>query len=197
MSKKKKNSTVINIGLNELVNGVMVEGETALDTKRLNIPIESLKVLMTGDSNSKFRIIKKVITNENVKETLIHRESGEKVKITIPIKFLEDHNIPYKHLVIPTNHQISGVLEGRVRAWEVEEIIKDLFTHFDLVIVIDKGSMKKIACKVPIQDIQQTKFYIEKCKNYSQIPDYSFEKIHLWRESAEQLWVSHLYPAHR
>lgn len=183
MGKKNKNEFVI--GRNELENGCP-NGTNALDIKNSPIPVESLKILMTGDSNDKFRIISKKITTKDVKLVLKHRETGDQFKIVAPIEFLEYHKIPYKFLVFPTNHQIEGVLQQRVRTWEVEIIIKDLSNKFDLVIIKDLGSDKKIACKVPIEEIQNTKLYIEKCKTYSQIINYDFEKINAWRENEWQ-----------
>ena len=184
MSKKKSNE--IKIGYEELQNGVKSKGETALEYINTPIPVESLKILMTGDSNDKFRILTKKISTENVKLVLKHRETKERVKIVAPIKFLEFHKIPYKNPVIPDNKQIEGVLQGRVKAWECDIIIKDLFEHFDLVILIDKEAQKKIACRVPVQDIEKTKLYIEKCQTYKQAYNYNYDRISIWRENEWQ-----------
>ena len=177
----------IKIGYDELKNGVNVEGETILD-KPVNtpIPVESLKVLMTGDSNDKFRVLSKKITTENVRLVLKHRETSEKVKIVAPIQFLEAHRIPYKNPVIPTNKQIEGVLQGRVNAWECKIIIKDWSPQFDLVVLLDVDSQKTIACKVPVQDIEKTKLYIDKCQTYKQANNYEYNKINIWRENEWQ-----------
>lgn len=181
----KKNSNEIKIGYKELQEGCPI-GTTALDMKNTPIPIESLKVLMTGDSNDKFRVISKKISSENVKLILKHRETKERVKIVAPIQFLEFHKVPYKNPVIPNNKQIEGVLQDRVKSWECEIIIKDLSQQFDLVVVIDKESQKRIACKVPIKDIEQTKLYIEKCQTYKQANTFDYSKIHIWRENEWQ-----------
>lgn len=182
---KKKN--VIEIGNKEIREGMLVAGETILDDSiKGPIPIESLKVLMTGDSNDKFRVLSKKINSQNVKVILKHRETSERVKIVVPIEFLELHKIPYKNPVIPTNLQIKGVLEGVVRAWECIVIIKELSKDFDLVILLDKESQKQIACKVPIEEIINTKQYIEKSQNYSQLKNYNLERISLWRENEWQ-----------
>lgn len=184
MSKKV---TEMKIGYEELKNGVNIEGKTVAE-KPVNtpIPIESLKVLMTGDSNPKFRVLSKKITSENVKLVLKHRETNEKLKIVAPISFLEFHKVPYKNPVIPTNKQIEGVLQNRVKAWNCEIIIKDLSQQFDLVVLLDIDSQKKIACKVPIQEIEQTKLYIEKCQTYQQANSYDYSKINIWRENEWQ-----------
>ena len=80
MTKKKKSE--FKIGYNELKNGCPV-GDNVLDVKNTPIPIESLKVLMTGDSNQKFRVLSKKINSENVKVVLKHRETNEKLKTVI------------------------------------------------------------------------------------------------------------------
>lgn len=183
MSKKKV--TTMNLGLNELQNGVTY-GDNVLDAKHCPIPVDSLKVLVNGDSNDKFRVLSKKITTKDVKVVLVHRETGEKLKIVAPIEFLEGHNVPYKFPKSPDNHQIEGVLQEKVRAWTIDVIIKDLSKEFDLVVVIDQGSMKRIACKVPIEKIQDTKLYIDKCKTYAQAMNYDFDKINIWRESEWQ-----------
>ena len=157
----KKNSNEIKIGYKELQEGCPI-GTTALDMKNTPIPIESLKVLMTGDSNDKFRVISKKISSENVKLILKHRETKERVKIVAPIQFLEFHKV------------------------QCEIIIKDLSQQFDLVVVVDKESQKRIACKVPIKDIEQTKLYIEKCQTYKQANTFDYSKIHIWRENEWQ-----------
>lgn len=183
MSNRKKNE--LKIGYKELQNGCNI-GESVLDLKNTPIPIESLKVLMTGDSNAKFRILSKKINSENVKLVLKHRETKEQVKIVAPIQFLEFHKIPYKNPTIPTNKQIEGVLQSKVKAWECEIIIKDFAPQFDLVILLDKDSQKKIACKVPVQDIENTPLYIDKCQTYKQAINYDYSKINLWRENEWQ-----------
>jgi len=183
MTKKRKSE--LKIGYNELKNGCPT-GENVLDLKNTPIPIESLKVLMTGDSNQKFRVLSKKINRENVKLVLKHRETNEKLKIVAPIEFLEFHKIPYKNPKIPTNKLIEGVLQDRVRNWECEVIIKDLSQEYDLVILIDIDSQKRIACKVPIKEIEKTKLYIEKCKTYKQANYYDYNKINIWRENEWQ-----------
>ena len=175
----KKNE--LKIGFNEFQNGVPV-GDNVLDTRNTPIPIESLKVLMTGDSNDRFRVISKRISKTNVKLVLKHRETKELVKIVTPIEFLELHRIPYKNISIPSDKQIEGVLNERVESWECKIIIKDLSTKYDLVVLLDKESQKTIACKVPIEAIEKTKLYIDKCQNYKQA-NFSYNKINQWRES--------------
>lgn len=183
MSKKHKNE--LKIGYKELQEGCPV-GDNALDVKNTPIPIESLKILMTGDSNSKFRVLSKKISSENVKLVLKHRETKEQIKIVAPIGFLEFHKIPYKNPVIPSNKQIEGVLQQRVKAWECEIIIKELAPQYDLVVLLDVDSQKKIACKVPVQDIENTKLYIEKSQHYKQANIYDYSKIDIWRENEWQ-----------
>lgn len=184
MSKRKKNE--FKIGYNELENGV-TSGTTALDVKNTPIPVESLKVLMTGDSNNKFRIISKKITSKDVKLVLKHRETSEQFKIVAPIQFLDYHKIPFRNPVFPTDKQIEGILNKRVRNWDIDIIITELSKEYALVVVLDKGSNKKIACKVALRDLLvNTSLYIEKCQTYQQAINYAFEKINLWRESEWQ-----------
>ena len=189
MGKKKSFSKIpeLKIGYEELQNGVIIEGANAAElSKNIPIPIESLKVLMTGDSNKAFRAVAKKITNNNVKLILKHRETGERLKIVAPIEFLEFHKIPYKNPILPSNKQIRGILQDRVKSWDCSIIIKDLSDKFDLVILLDKGSEKLIGCKVPIEEIQDTKLYINKCQTYKQANNYDYSKISIWRETEWQ-----------
>lgn len=182
---KKKNKNELKIGYEELQKGYPT-GDNVLDMKNTPIPIESLKVLMTGDSNTKFRVLSKKISSESVKLVLKHRETNERVKIVAPIKFLEFHKVPYKNPVIPNDKQIEGVLQDRVKAWECEIIIKDFSQQYDLVVLLDVDSQKKIACKVPISIIEKTKLYIDKCQTYKQANLYDYSKINIWREDEWQ-----------
>ena len=182
---KKKNKNELKIGYEELKKGCST-GENILDMKNTPIPIESLKILMTGDSNPKFRVLSKKITSKNVRLILKHRETGEQLKLVAPIEFLEFHKIPYKNPVVPTNKQIEGVLQDKVKSWNCQVIIKDLSDQYDLVILLDIDSQKTIACKVPIKNIEKTKLYIEKCQTYKQLNNYNYNRINLWRENEWQ-----------
>lgn len=144
------------------------------------IPLESLAVLVSGESNTKFRTISKQILAYKVKVRLKHRESGERLVVTVPIEFLEFHRIFYRDPVIPTNKQLIGVLEGKVRDWEVQNVVKDYWVHHDLVVVKCMQSGRIIACKIPVEDIEKTKLYIEKSINKNKY--YGLEKINIWRE---------------
>ena len=186
MAKKRK-GLAINIGEEEIAKGLVRNPDAGAPEKqeRSPIPIESLRILMTGDSNDKFRVVTKKMNTRNVKLVLKHRETGDQVKITVPISFLEFHKIAYKFPKAPTNHQIEGVLQDKVRAWEVITIITDLAVQADVVVVKDLGSDKTIACKVPTQDIENTKHYIDKCRTYAQ-STYNLESINIWRETEWQ-----------
>jgi hypothetical protein len=146
------------------------------------IPLESLAVLVTGDDNKNFKSLSKHISGGNVKVMLKHRTTGERVKVVVPTDFLDFHKILYKNAVIPTNTQIAGILDKKVKTHEVESIIKDIWQQEDLVIVKCLQSGKKIACKVPVQDIEQTSQYIEKSINKEQ-SHFNYSTISIWRES--------------
>ena len=130
------------------------------------------------------RVLSKKITSKNVRLILKHRETGEQLKIVAPIEFLEFHKIPYKNPIIPTDKQIEGILQDKVDSWECQVIVKDLSEQYDLVVLLDIESQKTIACRVPIQNIEKTKLYIEKCQTYKQFNNY--HKINIWRENEWQ-----------
>lgn len=146
------------------------------------IPLESLAILVTGDDNKNFKSLSKHISGNSVKVMLKHRSTGERVKLVVPTEFLEFHHILYKNAVIPTNTQIAGVLDKKVKTHEVEVIIKGIWQQEDLVVVKCLQSGKKIACRVPVQDIEQTSQYIEKSINKEQ-SHFNYSTISIWRET--------------
>lgn len=150
--------------------------------KQCPIPLESLAILVTGDDNKNFKCLSKKITSDSVKVNLKHRKSGERVKLNVPTEFLEFHKILYKNAVIPTNVQIAGVLDGKVIGWEIQTIIKGIWQQEDLVVVKCLQSGKIIACRVPVQDIEKTKQYIEKSVNKEQ-SHFNYSTISIWRET--------------
>ena len=139
--------------------------EISIIDNQCAIPLESLAVLITGEDNKHFKCLSKKITTDKVKVMLKHKQTGERVKLVVPIEFLEFHKILYKNPTIPGDTQIAGVLDGKVTLWAVQTIIKDIWPQHDLVIVKCCQSGRTIACKVPVQLIENTSQYIEKSVN--------------------------------
>lgn len=146
------------------------------------IPIESLSLLVNGEDNKNFNCLSKHITSDRVKVMLKHKETGERVKIVVPIEFLEFHKILFQDPVIPTNEQVVGVLDDRVTNWRVELIIKGIWKEDDLVINKCLQSGKLIACRIPTKCIEKTKQYINKSITKEQ-SHFNYSTISIWRET--------------
>ena len=151
-----------------------------LETDPGIIPLESIKVLVSGDETPTFKIINKKILENKVKMTLKHKETKEIVKLSIPIEILKFNRIYYKDPVIPYNDKlVLGVLESQVKDWTCEYIVNDLSEKEDLVVLRCKESNKLIGLKLETSYIQKSKLYIEKCTTYKNI---NIDQVKIWKD---------------
>lgn len=148
------------------------------------IPLESIRVLVSGEDNSMFKVINKKVLKNKVKLTLKHKETSEIVKLFIPIEILKFNRIPYKNPVIPYNNKlVLGVLEGQVKSWACEYIINDLSEKEDVVVLRCKESNKLIGLKLETSYIQESKLYIEKCTSYKNT---NIDQVKIWKDMSCQ-----------
>lgn len=154
--------------------------EISIIDQQCPIPLESLAILVTGDDNKNFKCLSKKITTDKVKVNLKHRNTGERVKLTVPIEFLELHKITYKNPIIPSDIQIIGALLNTSSKWEVKAIIPEILLNYDLVLVKCLQSNKIIACKIETKLIKNTKGYLTKVINKDQ---FRLHSIDIWRET--------------
>lgn len=170
--------------LRKSITEIRVEGNVC------PIPLESLMILMDEHSphNTKFKLLSKKIGSEEVKMMFKHKESGERCKMIIPIKFLDDHKIPYQDASIPTEKHIIAMMQGKHSTrWEIQEVVMGLSDTNDLIVVYDKVAMKTIGCKMPIESIQTSSLYIEKGKHFKEsIISSNTNKINIWGSSEWQ-----------
>lgn len=157
------------------------------------IPPDSIEVLVSGEDNPSFKVLSKRITTQAVKLTLEHRSTKEKVKLIVPIEYLELHKIPYKHHEFPTDKLLLATLNNRPTRYKVEAILDDLNLKGEeivYVIVYDKESGKTLGLDIYLQKlpINETENYAKSCFHAVDIKD-RLPKDIIWRNSICQTTV--------
>lgn len=155
------------------------------------IPPDAIKVLVSGEDNPSFKVLSKRITTQAVKLSLEHRSTKEKVKLIVPIEYLEFHKIPYKHYEFPTDKLLLATLNNRPTRYKVEAILDDLNSQeIVYVIVYDKESGKTLGLDIYLQKlpINETENYAKSCFHAVDIKD-RLPKDIIWRNSICQTTV--------
>lgn len=167
------------------------------------IPPESVRVLVTSDDTPTFKIINKKINTQSVKLFLEHKSTREKVKLEIPIEYLELHKIPYHHPQFPTNTMLLATLDGRPTRYEMIAIIDEIDkseeqllsfgpNEVNIIIVKDKLAGRNLGLEVILQlvPLKNTRDYTKYCTHPADIKNLPADII--WRNETCRTTVEKL-----